>query len=537
LKKDDVKKYSKIKDKSGDVMEKNDLSEQIADNQRKFEQNSNIETSKSHDLQDIAKHSTEYTSTQLPLNESLSHPGDTSNIDKCVSSVDNDNITTHTNPIVTNLTVDMRGKRVKTSSKEGSSTTTLFAQMVKIISMVDFKKIVSELNADKNLKGISNWEHFIIMLFVQISGASSIREALSGIACEGGNISHLGMQNIPSISGFSYANTHRSPELFEKVFNELYDRLSPLMPEVETKKFRFNNALFSIDSTIISLCMDLYDWAYYRTSKGAVKIHTVLEHNSYLPCYAVITDGKVGDITVAEQLEFPKNSIIIMDRGFVKLAYFQYLNDTGCYFVTRHKRNMQYKIVEAFEPPNPKGRPRKIPDPKILASRPRVVADEKIIFTSDLAEEKYDGELRLVTAWVKDTRSKTRKLCKMKFLTNNMDLSAATIAAIYQDRWAVESFFRMIKQNMRIKSFLGTTENAVRIQIWSALTAVLVLRYLKSTSTETWSLTGMLYLLRQNIHAFKNLSYFLNHAKDNLKIPKRYEKESFVPPGSLRQLF
>jgi hypothetical protein len=372
----------------------------------------------------------------------------------------------------------------------------MFCQIIDLLKFINFKKIVKDLNADRYIKGISNWAHLITMLFVQISGASSLRDGINGLACEGGALSHLGIQSIPSKSGLSYANATRNPELFEKVFQQLYSILAPRIPKSDLNIFKFKNKLFSIDSTLIALCMELFDWAYYKTSKGAVKIHLVLEHNSYLPYYALVSEGKVADIHAAEVMPFPKKSILVMDRGYVKLTFFDYLDENECFFVTRLKDNLQYKVVSSLPLSNPVGRPRKKPDTTVDSSKPRITADQRIIFTGPGSYEKYPKEIRLVTALVPNLRDKKGELYEMKFLTNNFNLSAATISAIYRNRWMVESFFQAIKQNLRIKTFLGTSKNAVKIQIFSALIAMLLITYLKGASTTEWSLSGMLYLIR-----------------------------------------
>jgi hypothetical protein len=168
------------------------------------------------------------------------------------------------------------------------------------------------------------------------------------------------------------------------------------LEEDETKKFKFSEQLFSIDSTIIPLCLDVFDWAFYRTSKGAAKIHLVLDHGSYLPSFFVISDGKTADIKIAEGLKIPRNSIIVMDRGYFKADFFKKIDNSEAYFVTRIKENVKYKVVSSSPPPKPVGRPRKNPDPNDDASKPHVISDETIEFSTSETRDNYPKTLRLV---------------------------------------------------------------------------------------------------------------------------------------------
>ena len=268
------------------------------------------------------------------------------------------------------------------------------------------------------------------------------------------------------------------------------------------KRFKFKNPLYSIDSSTIDLCLKVFDWALYKRTKGAVKLHLMLEHQSYLPCWAVVTDGKSADITVARTMSLSKGAIVAMDRGYVDFNLFASWTADGVYFVTRIKDRMCYEILESRPVPAKAGRP---PMESKAETGSRVLRDETIIFTSQSAKSKCPVPLRLVTIWDKE------KLREMAFLSNNFKLSAATISAIYKDRWSIEAFFKAIKQNLKIKTFLGTSENAVKSQIWTALLGILLMKYLQLMAKLGWALSNLIALFRLNILVHRDLWIWLEN--------------------------
>ena len=215
-----------------------------------------------------------------------------------------------------------------------------------------------------------------------------------------------------------------------------------------------------VASTTIDLCLAVFDWAHLRGTKGAVKLHTLLDHQGYLPCWAVITDGKVGDVAAARELKLQAGSIVVMDRAYVDYSLFSNWIASGVYFVTRQKRNMAYEVMTTLETP----------------SRDKVVSDEIIMLTGYQAKKHCPHPLRRVT-FMDDRKG------ELVFLTNNFKLAALTIASIYKDRWKIKLFFKAIKQNLKIKTFLGTSENAVKSQLWTALLAMLLIKYLQLRSS------------------------------------------------------
>jgi hypothetical protein len=266
----------------------------------------------------------------------------------------------------------------------------------------------------------------------------------------------------------------------------LFDTVSS--KAVGKKKFRFKNKLVSMDSTVIDLCLSMYDWAKFRRTKGAVKLHLVLDHDGYLPCFGLITDGKVSDVKAAWQIDFAPGTIVVDDRGYNDYRLFANWTEAGVYFVTRMKDNALFEVVEEREPPQNRN----------------IVKDQIIRLTGTGAQKKCPNLLRRVEAIREDTGE------MLVFLTNHLGLGASTIAAIYKDRWQIELFFKAIKQNLKIKTFVGTSVNAVKTQIWTALISMLLLRYLQMSSKFGWSLSNLVALLRMNLFTHRDLMAWLN---------------------------
>ena len=254
------------------------------------------------------------------------------------------------------------------------------------------------------------------------------------------------------------------------------------------KKFRFRNKLLSLDATVIELCASMFDWARFRATKGALKLHLLLDHDGCLPVYACIGEGREADVNVAWELELPKGSIVVVDRGYVDYLLFKRWSEEGVFFVTRQKRNAA--ALAFAQRPVPPGT--------------AVLRDEIIIHQAFEAGAKARQELRRVVVWLEDKQE------ELVLLSNNFALAAATIAAIYKQRWQIELFFKAIKQNLRIKTFVGTSANAVHIQIWTALIAMLLLKLLQFRSSLKWALSNLIALLRWNLFTYRDLWAWLN---------------------------
>jgi hypothetical protein len=365
----------------------------------------------------------------------------------------------------------------------------LFSQILKFIPRTDFERLVRETQSERHARGVSSWQQLVSMLFCQLGRAHSLREIEQGLrSCEG-KLNHLGIKVLPK-SSLSYANAHRPAALFEQVFLSLFAYCQSQTPA--RKKFRFKNPLVSLDSTVIDLCLSMYDWAQFRRTKGAIKLHLVLDHDGYLPRFGVITTGKVADVKVAQQLEFTPGTIVVDDRGYNDYQLFSRWTEQGVYFVTRMKDNAQYRVVERHA----------------VAAGTAIRKDQTIRLTSASARQRCPQLLRRVEVW-DAVHQRT-----LVFLTNHFKLAARTISAIYKDRWQIELFFKALKQNLKIKTFVGTSANAVRIQVWTALIAMLILRFLQLKSKWGWSLSNLVALLRMNLFTHRNLWAWLDKPFD-----------------------
>ncbi len=361
----------------------------------------------------------------------------------------------------------------------------MFSQILKLIPRADFQRLVKETGAERAAKGLSSWSQFVAMLVCQLGRAHSLREIEGGLkSCEG-KLQHLGIE-APKRSSLAYANAHRPWQLYEKVFGQLYTHVRA---HVRTpRKFRFKNKLVSLDASTIDLCLSVFDWAKFRRTKGAVKLHLLLDHDGYLPWLAVITDGKVHDVRVAKTLAFPAGTVVVYDRGYIDYRLFGEWTEAGVYFVTRVKDNTRYVITEEKTAPAHRG----------------ILSDQVIELTGVQAEERCLYPLRRVETVHPETGQ------TLVFLTNPLTLGASTIAAIYKDRWAVELFFKAIKQNLKVKTFVGTPPNAVKTQPWCALIAILLLRYLQLLSRFGWSMSNLVALLRMNLFTHRDLRAWLD---------------------------
>ena len=362
----------------------------------------------------------------------------------------------------------------------------IFSQILQLLPRLPFEAKVQEHKAERHARGFSSWAQMIAMLFCQLGHAQSLREITGGLAACEGKLRHLGVGEPPKRSTLAYANEHRPWELYRSVF---YDVLKQCQGEAagHKRKFRFKHKLLSIDSSTIALSLSMFDWAQYKRSKGAVKLHLVLDHDGYLPHYAVLTDGKEADISAAKKMSFAAGTVLVFDRGYADYEWWLSLTRQKVFFVSRLKDNADYEVVET----------RAVPD------RGNVLKDE-VIFLFKLAADRQECFLRRIEVWVEEKQE------IMVFITNHLGLAASTVAAIYKERWQIELFFKALKQSLKVKTFVGTSENAVQTQIWTALIAMLLVKYLQLKSTFGWSLSNLVALLRQQLFVYRDLMSWLN---------------------------
>jgi len=371
----------------------------------------------------------------------------------------------------------------------------IFSQILKFFPRRLFESAVAQYEGDKHAKGMTCWSQFVALLFCHLGGARSLREIIGGLAASEGKLRHLGIDRAPTRSTLAYANQHRRWQIYQEVFQQLL-RVCQADAHAGKRKFRFRNPLLSLDSTVISVCVSMFDWAAYVQTKGAVKLHLVLNHQGYLPQYAVLSDGKTADVKVAQQLAFAPGTVLVMDRGYEDHGWWRRLSLGGVYFVSRLKDSTGYGILAERAVPG---------DGPILR-------DEEIQLRSE-QDHPEPMRLRRIEVWVEEKQD------TLVFVTNHPKLAAATVAAIYRERWQIELFFKALKQSLRIKTFIGTSANAVHIQIWTALIAMLLVRYLQLRSSWKWSLSNLFALLRQQLFVYRDLWRWLN--------------QPFHPPGEI----
>ena len=374
-----------------------------------------------------------------------------------------------------------------------SKGTSLFAQMLQYFNRVEFASVVREYRGDKAVKGFTTWDQFVSMLFCHLAKAQSLREICGGLKSCLGKLSHLGVKSSPTKSNLSYANSHRSWEIYQALFFQLLDKVQSRWNG--KRKFRFKNKLYSIDASVIDLCLSIFDWAKFRSTKGAIKLHLVLDHDGYLPCFALITEGAVHEVkalkeSILKAFSFAKGSLVVFDRGYNDYKLFSHWIGQAVSFVTRMKTNALYGVVKRN--PLPPG-------------TTNILRDELIYLTGQKAKKECPQMLRRIEVWDEEHHR------VLVLLTNHLQFAASTIARIYKDRWKIEIFFKTIKQNLKIKTFVGTSPNAVKIQLWTALIVILLLKYLKMLSAYAhWSLSNLIALLRFNLFTYRDIEAWLN---------------------------
>jgi hypothetical protein len=365
----------------------------------------------------------------------------------------------------------------------------IFSQLLQLFSRAEFERAVKDHKAERHARGFASWCQLVAMLFCQLGRAHSLREICGGLACCEGKLKHLGISLAPKRSTLAYANEHRPWELFRTVFTQLLGKCQELVAaQGGRKKFRFKNKLMSLDGSVIDLSVSLFDWAKFRRTKGAIKLHLQLDHDGYLPSFAVVTDGKHSELKVARTLHFEPGTILAIDRGYIDYDWFAELTRQEVYFVTRMKENAVYQVKAEFAVPQNRN----------------VLKDQLIWFPSQPKAGEEPCLFRRVEIWDEDKQE------SIAFLTSLLQLGATTIAAIYKDRWQVELFFKALKQNLKIKTFVGTSANAVKTQVWTALIALLMLKYLQLKSRFGWSLSNLIALLRQQLFMYRDLYQWLD---------------------------
>ena len=367
---------------------------------------------------------------------------------------------------------------------------TLFSQIISKLDNSKFKKLVKLHQSDKHQKGFDSWSHLVSMLFCQFANSQSLRDISNGLRSATGNLNHLGMLAAPSKSTLSYQNKNRSWELFRDYYYVLLEGLGQ-QAHLKRTNFKIKSKILLLDATTISLCLSLFDWAKYKTKKGAVKMHTLLDYDGHLPAYVNITDGKTADNKGAYDIPLLKGSVIVADRFYNDFSLLNVWDSTGVYFVVRHKDNIKFRTVKELELPEER--------------HEHILKDEIIELTGIKTSKKYPKKLRRVALWDEKNQQ------TIEVITNQTTWTANTITELYKARWQVEIFFRDIKQQLHIKSFIGTSHNAVMIQIWTALITILMLKALKTQAKYRWYLSNLVAFIRLNLFVKVDLHKWLDN--------------------------
>ncbi|MCC9044579.1 IS4 family transposase [Myroides sp. M-43] len=375
---------------------------------------------------------------------------------------------------------------------------TLFSQIIQKLDRSKFKKIVKERQTDKHNKGFDSWSHLISMLFCHFARSKSVRDISNGLRSATGNLNHLGLTIAPSKSSVSYQNKKRSHELFKEYYFALLESLGQ-HPKFKQVKFRIKSKILLLDSTTISLCLSIFDWAKYKTNKGAVKMHTLLDFDGNLPAYINITNGKTADNKGAYDIPLLKGSVIVADRFYNDFSLLNVWDSKQVFFVIRHKEYLKFETIKELELPENRHQ--------------NILKDELISLTNTRSKQIYPKKLRRVAVWDEQNNQ------AIELITNQFSWTANTISELYKSRWMVEIFFRDLKQLLHIKSFVGTSENAVMIQIWTALITILILKALRAQSKFKWHLSNLVAFIRLNLFVKIQLQLWLDNPLNEVEKP------------------
>jgi putative transposase len=355
----------------------------------------------------------------------------------------------------------------------------VFGQVLKLVPRYEFDTLAADHHTGRKLRSMTRWNQFVALSLGQLAGRHSLRDIEANLSAQQGRLYHLGAGKVAR-SSLARVNEEQPYTLYEALFAKLYGRCAGHAPR---HGFHFANKLYALDASLIDLSLKVFPWAHYALGKAAMKLHVGLDHDGYLPAFANVTCGRTSDMAGARAMAFPKGSIVVYDKGYSAFAWHKSLIERGIFFVTRARGNILCEVVAHHETWDMAG----------------VEADETIRLTGLRAQPHDLPELRRVV-W-RDADADKRYV----FLTNIFHLDAATVAEIYKARWQVELFFKWIKQNLKIKAFLGTSRNAILTQIWVALCIALVIAYAKFLSCTALSAQAVLRLLQLNLFLSRDL--------------------------------
>jgi len=356
---------------------------------------------------------------------------------------------------------------------------TVYSQILRMVPRHEFATAAHKHDGHRRKDAMSRWTQFIAMSTAQLTGRSSLRDIESALASQKHLRYHLGSGTVKRTT-LSRANQTLDSKFYEGLFAKLYARCNGHSPQ---HQFRFKRKLFSLDASLLDVSMKVFPNAEYNRMKAAYKLHIGLDHDGLIPAFAAVTVGKTGDQTQAQLMQFPKGSVLVFDKGYADYSWHNQLTDQGIFWVTRIRGNAKYRVIKRCKVNRSQG----------------VTSDQIIEYTSIRSSKNNLRAVRRVGFRDPETGK------HYAFITNHFDWSAKTIADIYKQRWQVELFFKWVKQNLKIKAFLGNTDNAVMTQVFVALCVYLILAYLKFQAKISQSLQQMSRLIHLNLFAKRDL--------------------------------
>ena len=378
---------------------------------------------------------------------------------------------------------------------------TILSQILKLVPRHEFEVLANKHHSGRMFRSASRWSQFVTMAIGQLSGRRSLRDLVDNMSAQKQRLYHLGSAKL-SRSNLARINEDKPHELYKALFSALLKRCQSTAP---SHGFRFKNELYSMDATTIDLCLSVFPWASFRKAKGGIKLHVAMNHKGNLPEFVAMTEARVHEVAQGRCVDFPKGSIVAVDRGYTDYEWYKTLSDKGIYFVVRLKSNATVRVIERRKVDRKTG----------------LTCDQSVEFTGVMTSKRCPIPLRRIG--YRDAATGKHYV----FLSNNFTLAASTVAAIYKSRWQIELFFKWIKQNLKIKSFMGTSKNAVMTQIWIALCVYLLIAYLKFVSKSKRSMQQILNLLQMNL--FEKWSiHDLAHGRSTEKIPISPNQLSFA---------
>lgn len=348
----------------------------------------------------------------------------------------------------------------------------VFAQIVEFLPRYEFEKCVKRYKGDFHTKSLSSYNHLLQLIFGQITSCTSLRDICLCLKAHQNNLYHLGIRQQVNQSSLSRANEKRDYRIFQDFGYHLIEQVRPLFAKERTPLIDLEETIFALDSTSISVSINLAAWASGKYSRGAVKMHTLLDLRGNIPTFIHISDGTWHDSNAMDYIQFESNAVYTMDKAYVDLTALNKMDSIGAYFVTRAKSVMRYRIIETMD-----------------TNEDGILADQLVMLTGHKSSRLYPKPLRIVQYRDAETNE------ELTFISNNMDISALDIANIYRNRWQIEVFFKWIKQNMTVKRMWGYSENAVRIHLWTAIISYLLMAKIKANLQTEYSITEVARIL------------------------------------------